>query len=173
MVNYATLYRITDLEGFTPHVSRLISMMNYARHTTLDSVKGLTVEQLDYLPTPQSNSIGMLLMHFAAVDYFYRVFTFEGREPDEEELERWGPALDLGDTGRAAIKGHDLDFYVKLLEETRAETLERFKTVDDEWLHREMPFWGNQPANHYFMWFHVFEDELNHRGQIRIMKKQL
>ena len=26
----------------------------------------------------------------------------------------------------------------------------------------------DRPANNYFKWFHVFEDELNHRGQIRI-----
>ncbi|WQI98124.1 integrase, partial [Rossellomorea vietnamensis] len=25
----------------------------------------------------------------------------------------------------------------------------------------------------HFKWFHVFEDELNHRGQIRMIKKRM
>ena len=37
----------------------------------------------------------------------------------------------------------------------------------------ETPFWGGQPANNYFKWFHVFEDEINHRGQIRWLCKRL
>ncbi|MFK9093966.1 hypothetical protein [Bacillus salipaludis] len=34
-------------------------------------------------------------------------------------------------------------------------------------------FWWDRPANNYFKWFHVFEDELSHRGQIRIIKKMM
>ncbi|MNP63442.1 hypothetical protein D3C76_1588400 [compost metagenome] len=54
----------------------------------------------------------------------------------------------------------------------RARTLELFKTVGDDWLSKEEPFWHDKPANYYFMWFHVFEDEINHRGQIRLIKKR-
>ncbi len=42
------MYLISDIEGFTPQIGRLVSMMNYARLTTLNTVKGLTTEQLDY-----------------------------------------------------------------------------------------------------------------------------
>jgi hypothetical protein len=44
---------------------------------------------------------------------------------------------------------------------------------DDDWLSQERPFWENLPANHYFMWFHALEDEVNHRGQIRWLRKRL
>ena len=27
--------------------------------------------------------------------------------------------------------------------------------------------------NHYYLWFHVMEDEINHRGQIRSIKRLL
>lgn len=30
--------------------------------------------------------------------------------------------------------------------------------------------WGT-PTSNYFKWFHVFEDEINHRGQIRLIRK--
>jgi len=173
MINMNNIYLITDIPGYTPQISRLLSMMNYARHTTLESTKNLTVDQLDYLLDSESNSIGALLLHFAAVEYAYQLETFEKRELNEEELSIWGAALDLGDDGRKKIRGHDLDYYLDKLNEVRYRTYELFKTVDDSWLYQEEQFWYNKQANHYFMWFHVFEDEINHRGQIRMIRKRL
>ncbi|WP_217595544.1 DinB family protein [Cohnella sp. GbtcB17] len=173
MINMDRIYLITDIQGYTPQVSRLLSMMNYARYTTLEAAKNLTIEQLDYLMDPDSNSIGALLLHFAAVEFAYQLETFEKRDLNEEEMLVWGPALDLGEKGRQAIRGNDLTYYVNKLNEVRARTYELFKTVDDEWLHHEEPFWYGKQANRYFMWFHVFEDEINHRGQIRLIKKKM
>lgn len=173
MLDMDRIYLITDIPGYTPQVGRLLSMMNYARYTTLEAAQGLTAEQLDFRMDEESNSIGMLLMHFAAVENAYSVETFEGRELTEEEIEEWRPALMLGDEGREHIRGHDLDYYLNVLDEVRNRTLDLFKTVNDEWLHAEEPFWYNKPANRFFMWFHVFEDEINHRGQIRMIRKRL
>jgi uncharacterized damage-inducible protein DinB len=167
------LYLIKDIPGFTPQIGHLLSMMNYARHTTLAAARDLTVDQLDYLLDPLSNSIGGLLLHFAAVEYAYQVETFEGRELNEEELAEWGPALDLGERGQKHIKGYELSYYIEKLDAVRNRTLELFRSVDDSWLYREEPFWYNKPANRYFMWFHVFEDEINHRGQIRLIRKRI
>lgn len=172
MIDMNQIYLITDIPGYTPQISRLLSMMNYARHTTLAAVKDLSVDHLDYLLDPQSNSIGALLLHYAAVEYAYQVFTFEGRDLTEEELSQWGPGLNLGDEGRAVIKGNDLSYYIDRLNEVRQRTCELFASVDDDWLYTEKEFWHNKPANHYFMWFHVFEDEINHRGQIRLIRKR-
>jgi uncharacterized damage-inducible protein DinB len=167
------LYLIKDIPGFTPQIGHLLSMMNYARHTTLAAARDLTVDQLDYLLDPLSNSIGGLLLHFAAVEYAYQVETFEGRELNEEELAEWGPALDLGERGQKHIKGHELSYYIEKLDAVRNRTLELFRSIDDSWLYHEEPFWYNKPANRYFMWFHVFEDEINHRGQIRLIRKRI
>lgn len=167
------LLLITDIPGYSPQIGRLVSMMNYARFTTLEEVKHLSMEQLDFLMDPQSNSIGALLLHFAAVEYAYQVTTFDKRDFTEEELRIWGPALNLGTEGQEKIKGHDLTFYLSQLEQVRNRTLNYFKTVTDDWLYIEEPFWYNKPANHYFMWFHVFEDEINHRGQIRMIRKRI
>ncbi|SEO38133.1 hypothetical protein SAMN05518847_107247 [Paenibacillus sp. OV219] len=35
MQNMDNIYLITDIPGCTPQISRLLSMMNYARHTTI------------------------------------------------------------------------------------------------------------------------------------------
>ncbi len=161
------LYLISDIPGFTPQISRLVSMMNYARWTTLMDVDGLTTKQLDYLHDRSSNSIGALLTHIAAVEVAYQVDTFESRDMNKDELGEWGAALKLGERARREIKGHDLDYYLQILEEVRTKTLAGLAGRDDDWLYEETPFWEGQPANNYFKWFHVFEDEINHRGQIR------
>ncbi|WP_156431392.1 DinB family protein [Bacillus sp. FJAT-29814] len=160
-------------EGFGPEFGKLVSMMDYARFTTLGEVKNLTIEELDYLFDEEANSIGMLLAHFAAVERVYQIVTFENRDPSEEELEPLLPGLDLGTRGRETFKGYPLEFYLKELADVRTATLEKFKTLPDEWLYERTPFWWNKPANNFFKWFHVFEDELNHRGQIRIIKKMI
>ncbi|KQN99140.1 integrase [Paenibacillus sp. Leaf72] len=172
-MNMDNIYLITDIPGYSPQISRLISMMNYARFTTLEAVKDLSKDQLDFLLDSESNSIGALLLHFAAVEYAYQVETFENRELNEEEIRVWGPALDLGKEGQEKIKGNDLLFYLTKMEQVRNRTLDFLKSVNDDWLYMEEQFWYNKQANHYFMWFHVFEDEINHRGQIRMIRKRL
>jgi hypothetical protein len=67
-MNESGLYLIGDISGFTPQISRLVSMINYARHTTLSAVADLKVDQFDYLHDPQSNSIGALVLHIAAAE---------------------------------------------------------------------------------------------------------
>ena len=166
------LYLITDIKGYTPHIGRLVSMMNYVRWTTLDEVEDLNVEHLDYLHDADSNSIGALLMHIAAVEASYQESTlgfdsFKG--PHSEELRI---ALDLGERARRKIKGHGVNHYLRILEAVRSKTLHEFARRDDSWLHEQAPFWDRRPANNYFKWFHVFEDELNHRGQIRWLRRR-
>ncbi|MBA9086183.1 putative damage-inducible protein DinB [Fontibacillus solani] len=173
MIDMDKIYLITDIPGYTPQISRLLSMMNYARHTTLETTENLTVDQLDFLLDSESNSIGALLMHFAAVEYAYQVGTFEKRELNDEEMLIWGAALELGEEGRRKIRGNNLNYYLDKLNEVRNRTYEFFRTVNDDWLYQEEEFWYQKQANHYFMWFHVFEDEINHRGQIRMIKKRL
>jgi uncharacterized damage-inducible protein DinB len=148
-------------------------MMTYARRTTLEAATGLTTKQLDHLHDPSSNSIGALLMHIAAVEVAYQRATFERRDLTDADRARWGAALDLGERARHEIRGHALQHYVDALTETRSASLRELAQRDDNWLEETTPFWGGHPANNYFKWFHVFEDEINHRGQIRWLRRRL
>lgn len=170
---FASPFLIQDLPGFTPQIGRLVVMMDYARLTTLSAVQGLTTGQLDHLHDTRSNTIGALLGHIAAVEAAYQVDTFEGRNPDAEERKQWGTFLDLGKRARREIRGHPLEHYLGMLSAVREKTLAEFSRRTDDWLYTQSPFWGNQPANNYFKWFHVLEDEINHRGQIRWLCKRL
>jgi len=172
-MNLDTLYVIDQKDGLGLEFSKLVSMMNYTRHTTMETVKNLTMDELDFLYDEEANSIGMLLSHLAAVEKTYQILTFENRDLNETELSILLPGLDLGNLGRQQINGNTIDFYLEQLVETRNTTIEMFKTLPDEWLFDQTPFWWDRPANNFFKWFHVFEDELCHQGQIRLIKKML
>jgi uncharacterized damage-inducible protein DinB len=166
------LYLIGDVEGFTPHIGRLVSMLNYVRHTTLEAVAGLEPSQLDYMPDARSNSIGALLSHIAAAEVGYQAATFHGRELSDQEKDEWGAVLPLGDRSRQEIRGRGLAHYVSRLEQVRAVTLLELGRRDDAWLEAETTFRNGQRINNYFKWFHVLGHEINHRGQIRWLRSR-
>jgi uncharacterized damage-inducible protein DinB len=164
--------KIQHDNSYTPQMAHLVAMMEYARRTTLEAVEGLTTEELDYLPHVEANSIGSLLFHIAAIEKGFQIELFDGRRPNAEEMTEWGAAYSLGNQGRSQIKGHSLDYYLEKLSKVRGRTLEEFRVRNDEWLYEDC-LWDEHQSNHYFIWFHVFEDEINHRGQIRMTRKML
>lgn len=171
-MNEDNLFLIGDIPGFTPQMGRLVSMMNYARHTTLTAVAGLGVDELDYLHDPQSNSIGALLSHIAASETGYQAATFYARGLNAEEKQEWGVAIDLGERASREIRGHQLDYYLSRLEQVRAKTLAELGQRQDQWLEEQTSFRSGQKINNYFKWFHVLEHELHHGGQIRWLRKR-
>ncbi len=167
---------IGPMEGYSPHVGTIASMMMWMRATILSPVKNLTVEQLDYGHDKNANSIGAMLLHLAATERFYQVHTFENKkwgDWDEADKKRFGVAMELGDDGRKIIKGNNLSFYLDALSEVREKTMAEFKKRDDAWLLQvdEKWYWG--PTNNYCKWFHVCEHESNHNGQIKWIKGRL
>ena len=108
--------------GYSPQIGTLVSMMTWMRAMVLHSVKGLSQKDLDYLLDSKANSIGALLLHLAATETYYQMNTFEakawGSWPDSVK-QKWDTSMDLGEPARKAIKGNDLDYYLKILEETR------------------------------------------------------
>jgi uncharacterized damage-inducible protein DinB len=164
-------HRILPLTGYTPTIGRLVAMLTYARDTTLAAVNGLTGAQLDHLHDARSNTIGALLAHITAVERGYQVVTFEEREPSAAETDAWAAALKLGDQGRHELRGHELQFYTDDLLRTRHATLAALAERDDEWL--EAPLRSAPSLNAHWAWFHVAEDEISHRGQIRWLRARL
>ena len=146
-------------------------MLAYARSTTLAAVEGLTMAELDHLHDGSSNSIGALLAHIAAVERGYQIVTFEERRPSTLEHESWEPALTLGAEGRRLLRGKALEHYVHELGEVRRLTLESLAAHDDAWLERTLD--ATPAMNAHFAWFHVAEDEISHRGQIRWLRARI
>jgi len=163
--------RIEPLPGYTPTIGRLVGMLLYARHTTLVAVEGMSIAELDHLHDDSSNSIGALLAHIAAVERGYQFLMFEDRAPSALEKAAWEPALTLGAEARRLLRGRPLEHYVHELSEVRRVTLEGLAARDDAWL--EQTLVAAPAMNAHWGWFHVAEDEINHRGQIRWLRARI
>jgi len=164
--------------GYAPHIGTFVCMLTWMREANgvISATKNLTAADLDHLIDPNANSIGALMLHLAATETYYQLNTFEGKKwntwPDSVK-QQWDPAMDLGDAGRKTIKGHDRDYYLNILQETRTKSLAEFRKRDDAWLLAVDKDWPWGPTNNYCKWFHVCEHEAHHTGQIAFLRKRL
>lgn len=161
---------ITSVDGYTPQIGAMVAMLDNLKDRVERVTKTLDQRQVDHLFDENANSIGALILHLAAAEAYYQVNTFENREFNEEEKKLWMTALDLDEKGRQDIKGHPIEYYMKIFTEVRNKTKELLKNYDDEWLNEtNTGSWGNN----YFKWFHVMEHQSSHLGQILMLKKRL
>jgi hypothetical protein len=164
-------YLIGPVNGFTPQIGTLVSMLNNMTSRVERDVIALAAEEVDNLMDSKANSIGALILHMAAAEVYYQVWTFENREFNEEEKKKWQVALDLGDEARKTIKGHSVEYYLNIYRDVRKKTLEEFRKRNDEWLFQTPA--QDDSYNNFFSWFHMVEHQSSHLGQIRMIKKRL
>jgi uncharacterized damage-inducible protein DinB len=172
------LYFIGPKPGYSPQVGTLVSMLTYIQTAVTRSVKGLTMADLDHLFDAKANSIGALLLHLAATETYYGMNKFENKKWgswSDDVKKKWDPGMELGDAGRKEIKGHDLDYYLNVLHETREHSLAEFRKRDDQWLLSTdtEQFGSSDKINNYWKWFHVCEHESHHTGQIAFLTTRL
>jgi uncharacterized damage-inducible protein DinB len=146
-------------------------MLTYARTTTIAAVDGMTLAELDHLYDDRSNSIGALLAHIAVVERAYQVLTFEDRDLSSQEASTWASALKLGPEGQQTLRGQPLEYYLEQLANARENTLEALASRNDAWLDQRVS--AAPKMNVHWAWFHVAEDEINHRGQMRWLRARL
>jgi len=161
---------IGELEGFSPQVGTLITMLDNMKERVAYTVQNMSTEELDYLQDENANTIGALLMHLIATENYYRIVTFEERDLTSEEMKEYNDAMELGDLGRKNIKDKNVSYYLDLYNEARQKTIEAFKQKDDVWLATTPT--GSSVSNH-FSWFHVMEHQSSHLGQILYLKKRI
>jgi hypothetical protein len=162
---------IGPMEGFTPQIGTLISMLDWLSDSVFRVTKGMTVEQLDYLHDKESNTIGSLMMHLAATEVVYQDITFHNLgDFSKENKAKWNIGMELGEPAREKIKGNKLQYYVDAMNEVRETTKAEMKKRNDEWfLSGETKEWS---MNNYCKWFHVAEHFANHRGQMTWYEKR-
>jgi uncharacterized damage-inducible protein DinB len=166
-------YRIIPKESFTEKMGELVSMLEHTREITLSEISKLSQSDLDYLPNDNSNSIGSLLLHIASIEFVHQIISFEKRNLTKSEYLKWKVPLELGDLGRHEIKNQTLNFYLDKLDQVRENTLTLLKSKKDNWLFEEEEWDNGVSYNNYYLWFHVMEDEISHRGQIRTINRLL
>jgi uncharacterized damage-inducible protein DinB len=163
---------IGPIEGYTPQIGTLISMLDWISNSVINATKKLTVEQLDRLHDKDSNSIGALMLHVAATEVIYQDITFNNLNNfSKENKDKWNVAMELGPGAQTKIKDNNLEYYVEAMNAVRVKTKIEMKKRDDTWLlSGETKDWD---WNNYCKWFHVVEHFANHRGQITWHSRRL
>jgi hypothetical protein len=117
-----------------------------------------------------------LLLHLAGVEVAYQELSFYGANIKNNPalMRKWEVPLALNEPARQQIRGYPIDYYLSEFHTVRAVTLQQFRQYDDNWLWQETAFpWRDFTVNHYWMWYHVYEDEINHRGEINWLKSRI
>ena len=167
-------YQVVSPASFAPQIGSFVAMLEHCRESVLDSVKDLTPAQLAHQHDVKSNPIGSLLAHVAAVEWFYAVVSVEGKQPLPQEWADWGSYLRLTPATWAATRDQTVEQHVERLTRIRERTLSGLAGKDDGWLEGTFRLpWTPEPANNRWALYHLLEDELNHRGQIRWLKSRL
>ena len=161
---------IGNIEGASPQIGNMISMLEDLKDRVESRVKNMSIYELDHLHDENANRIGALIMHLAAAEAYYQVATFEGRNFNDEENEKWGAAMSLDQAGRDQFKGHDAKYYLDIYNEVRAKTIEELKKRDDKWFEEQQPSFG---WTNEYCWFHVMEHQSSHLGQILFLAKRI
>lgn len=86
----------------------------------------MSTAQLDWLPHPKGNAVGMLLAHIATIEEGYYQATVVGLTPDWETL-----ALALGEAGREMLRVRPLESHLNELARVRAQTFGGLLDCDD------------------------------------------
>jgi len=161
---------IKPAKGYDTQVGNMVSMLEDLKGRITRTAKRLDQKGTDFLMDDQSNSIGAMILHLAATEKHYQVYTFEGRGYNAEEAAFWDTPMNLGDAGRKELGGKPMSYYLDKWDEVRAETLRLLKTKDDEWLNSKSMGGG---MNNHWAWFHVMEHQANHMGQINMIVKRV
>lgn len=160
---------IKPAKGYSTQIGNMVSMLEDLKSRVTRSVSTLTIEETDFLLDDEANRIGAMILHLAATEKFYQVYTFENRALNEAERAEWSVAQSLGTTARNQLKGKPISYYLDIWNKVRKETLRLLKTKDDTWFVATIP---GASMNNHWAWYHVMEHQANHMGQIRLISKR-
>ena len=157
-------------KGSQLQIEAMISMLEDLKNRVERKVKDMSQYQIDHLHDAKANRIGALIMHLAAAEVYYQVFTFESRGFNKEEQKKWSAALSLDQAGRDQFQGKDIQYYLDIYDRVRQKTISELRKRDDHWFQeiQKVYGWSNQ-----YCWFHVMEHQSSHLGQILFLSKRI
>jgi len=157
-------------EGYDVQIGNLVGMLEDLKGRVTQSVQNLDQKETDFLLDDQANRIGALILHLAATEKYYQLYTFEYRGFNDSDDPQWNLALSLGENARGKLIDQPIQYYLDIWNEVRTETKRLLKSKDDAWLNSMVE--GSSMNNHW-AWYHVMEHQANHMGQIRLITKRI
>jgi len=166
-------FRSREAAGF------YVQMLDQDR-VLLESVKGITPQELEWQAERGMNTIGMLLAHNAVVDVFWTQLAILGLKEYDST-----PVLGIGmdDDGLplapdaeppANLRGKPLAYYEDLISRGRAYVKDSWSKVTDADMDkettRERPDGSKRILNVRWAMYHILEHFAGHRGQIQMLR---
>lgn len=161
---------IAPKKGYSTQIGTTVSMLEDLKRRVTNSVANLNTEETDFLLDEDANRIGALILHLAATEKYYQVYTFENRGFNSEEKKKWETALNLGEKARTTFINKPIQYYLDIWEEVRNETLRLLKSKDDKWFESMV---SKSSMNNHWAWYHVMEHQSSHLGQILLISKRI
>lgn len=165
------------VEGYAPQVGRYVAQLNEVRHKLKQELDGLSIEQLDWHPDEETESIGTQLLHLDAVEWSWMHQDIFGAS-DEEYTGVWEEAMPIR-VKATQVTGRPMEHYLQKLDATREETLRILKGFTDADLSRLVgeaePNPGEERRSRLFTidWiiWHVLQHEASHLGQVELLRR--
>lgn len=164
---------IKSHKDYSYRLGYVVSEMISVRNETFRLTQNLSIRNLDYNFDDQSNSIGTLLLHIAALELKFQLNHFLKRSFSEEEIIKFGGGFPFN-MNKKLINNNSLEYYFNTLKEVRMITLKEMKKLSDKWLEEKLISSNQQSlGNHHYLLKHIIHDELCHQGQIKLILKRL
>ncbi|MGK0388333.1 MAG: hypothetical protein ACI94Y_001061 [Maribacter sp.] len=125
----------------------LLGIMLNARITTLQRVDDLSTEELHWQFDTGWNTIGALLSHIIAAEYYFRIEFIEERYLNEEERKIIMPGLEMGKFIPQLITTDSIDKYIERLEDSRTKMFTQIQQLDITSFHKKRE--GYHPETGY------------------------
>jgi len=88
----STLYAQSTIEvpkGYSTQIGNMVSMLEDLKARLTASVVNLNQNEVDFLLDDDANRIGAMILHLAATEKYYQLYTFENRSLNKDENETW------------------------------------------------------------------------------------
>src|SRR5687767_2288643 len=165
------------VDGYSHQVGRYVAQMNELRHDLKREVENLSVEQLDWHPDEQTESIGTQLLHLDGVEWSWIHEDIFGAS-DDTYTGVWSEAMPIR-VGVPQVTGRTIDWYLQKLDATREKTLEVLRDFTDADLSRLVGEADLGPdvekRSHLFTidWiiWHIIQHEAAHIGQVELLRR--
>lgn len=159
-------------QSANPSIDYLLGIIYDARAVTLNYIKDISTEELQWQYKPDWNSVSALLIHIYSCEEYFRIWGVEDRPLLKAEQLQLFPGLELGEHLPDLISDKPLRYYVSQLESSRARLLQSLKGLPMEDFTRNRKGYDQQTGcNLAWILYHMAEDEVHHRGQISIIRK--
>lgn len=164
------------MPNFPKEIGYYLSGMAEVREQLSDAVKDLSDKEISAKFTPNSHSIGQLILHNAEAEWWWIDCVLAEKELDEEVAKRevfWDVLLDED----FAAKNYSAEFCIETADKVRNSCQETLKKFGDKDLEKYFGFNKKDgrriEVTLRYILHHLIDHEAQHKGQILMLKRLL